>query len=145
MTQVRSAAFAEDALGVPDIRNGFDVPRGRHQQRNGAAVRSGGLRRERHDHGAGGRDEFAVTQAEAHLTELAHKYKDKGVRFIGVDVWEGDTKRVKPFVDEMGEKMDYSVALDTVPSGGDPNSGAMARTWMAAAEENGRWHTPRPW
>jgi thiol-disulfide isomerase/thioredoxin len=72
-----------------------------------------------------------------HLTELAHKYKDKGVRFIGVDVWERDTKLVKPFVEEMGDKMDYSVALDTVPDGGNPNDGAMARTWMAAAEEHG--------
>ena len=26
-----------------------------------------------------------------HLTELAHRFKDKGVRFIGVDVWEDDT------------------------------------------------------
>ena len=72
-----------------------------------------------------------------HLTELAHQYKDKGVRFIGVDVWEQDTTLVKPFVDEMGDKMDYSVALDTVPEKGDPNDGAMARTWMKAAEENG--------
>ena len=72
-----------------------------------------------------------------HLTELAHKYKDKGVRFIGVDVWEHDTKLVKPFVDEMGDKMDYSVALDDVPEGGDADDGAMAKTWMEAAEENG--------
>jgi thiol-disulfide isomerase/thioredoxin len=72
-----------------------------------------------------------------HLTELAHKYKDKGVRFIGVDVWEQDTKKVKPFVEEMGAKMDYSVALDTVPEGGSPSDGAMAKTWMAAAEEHG--------
>jgi len=72
-----------------------------------------------------------------HLTELAHKYKDKGVRFIGVDVWERDTKLVKPFVDQMGDKMDYSVALDNVPAGGNPNEGAMAKTWMKAAEENG--------
>jgi thiol-disulfide isomerase/thioredoxin len=72
-----------------------------------------------------------------HLTELAHKYKDKGVRFIGVDIWERDTKLVKPFVDQMGDKMDYNVALDTVPSGGSPNDGAMAKTWMAAAEEHG--------
>src|SRR5262245_9100185 len=63
-----------------------------------------------------------------HLTELAHKYKDKGVRFIGVDVWEHDTSKVKPFVDEMGDKMDYSVALDTVPAQGNPNDGAMAKT-----------------
>jgi thiol-disulfide isomerase/thioredoxin len=72
-----------------------------------------------------------------HLTELAHKYKDKGVRFIGVDVWERDTKLVAPFLAEMGDKMDYSVALDDVPKGGDPNDGAMAKTWMSAAEENG--------
>src|SRR6516165_1720294 len=72
-----------------------------------------------------------------HLTELAHKYKDKGVRFIGVDIWERDTKLVQPFVDQMGDKMEYSVALDDVPAGGNPNEGAMAKTWMKAADENG--------
>ncbi|MFO0958424.1 MAG: redoxin family protein [Isosphaeraceae bacterium] len=72
-----------------------------------------------------------------HLTELAHKYKDKGVQFIGVDVWENDTSLVKPFLEEMGDKMDYSVALDDVPKGGDPNDGAMAKNWLKAAEENG--------
>src|SRR5262249_46496067 len=39
--------------------------------------------------------------------------------------------------EEMGDKMDYSVALDRVPENGNPNDGAMARTWMRAAEENG--------
>ena len=39
-----------------------------------------------------------------HLTELAHKYKDKGVRFIGVNVWENDTKLVKPFVERDGRQ-----------------------------------------
>src|SRR5262249_40894197 len=72
-----------------------------------------------------------------HLTELAHRYKDKDVRFVGVDIWERDTKLVQPFVDEMGAKMDYSVALDTVPEKGDPNEGVMAKTWMKAAEEDG--------
>ena len=72
-----------------------------------------------------------------HLTELAHKYQDQGVRFIGVDVWERDTKLVAPFLAEMGDKMDYSVALDDVPKGGDPDDGAMAKGWMKAAEENG--------
>ena len=72
-----------------------------------------------------------------HLTELAHHYKDKGVRFVGVDVWEHDVKKVKPFVEEMGDKMDYNVALDTVPKSGNPNDGAMAKTWMQAAEEGG--------
>jgi len=72
-----------------------------------------------------------------HLTELAHEYKDKGVRFIGVDVWEHDMKAVQPFVDEMAEKMDYSVALDEVQDSADPNGGAMAKGWMAAADEHG--------
>jgi thiol-disulfide isomerase/thioredoxin len=72
-----------------------------------------------------------------HLTELAHKYKDQGVRVIGVDVWEQDTSLVQPFLEEMGDKMDYSVALDSVPKDGKPDDGVMATTWMAAAEEHG--------
>ncbi len=72
-----------------------------------------------------------------HLTELAHRYKDKDVQFVGVDVWEHDTKLVQPFLDEMGDKMDYNVALDTVPEGGNPNDGAMAKAWMRTAEEHG--------
>jgi thiol-disulfide isomerase/thioredoxin len=70
-----------------------------------------------------------------HLTELARKYKDK-VRFICVDVWERDLSKVEPFLKEMGDKMDYTVVLDDVP-GKDPNEGAMARTWLAAADEHG--------
>ncbi len=72
-----------------------------------------------------------------HLTELAHRFKEQGVRFVGVDVWERDRDKVKPFVEEMGAKMDYSVALDDVAEKGDPSDGAMARTWMKAAEESG--------
>jgi thiol-disulfide isomerase/thioredoxin len=72
-----------------------------------------------------------------HLTELAHRFKDKGVQFIGVDVWEQDTSKVKPFLAEMGDKMDYRVALDSIPEKGTANDGAMAKTWLKAAEENG--------
>ena len=72
-----------------------------------------------------------------HLTELARKYKGRGVTFIGVDVWERDRGRVKPFVEEMGDQMDYAVALDDVPEKGDPHDGAMAKGWMNAAEEDG--------
>jgi thiol-disulfide isomerase/thioredoxin len=72
-----------------------------------------------------------------HLTKLAHQYKEKGVRFIGVDIWETDTDAVEPFIKEMGDKMDYSVALDDVPKHAKANEGAMAKKWMAAAEENG--------
>jgi thiol-disulfide isomerase/thioredoxin len=72
-----------------------------------------------------------------HLMELAHQYKAKGVRFIGVDIWEQDVALVPPFVKEMGDKMDYNVALDSVPDKGDPKDGAMAKTSMRAAEEDG--------
>ncbi len=72
-----------------------------------------------------------------HLTELQKKYKDKGVKFIGVSVWERDPKLVEPFVKEMGEKMGYSVAADSIPDGEDGNSGKMAKTWMTAADLDG--------
>ena len=69
-----------------------------------------------------------------HLTELAHKYKD--VQFIGVDVREHDPKKVQPFVDQMGDKMDYSVALDTIEDPSKPTEGVILKSWMAAADEH---------
>ncbi len=44
-----------------------------------------------------------------HLTELQHKYKDK-VAFIGVT--SEDEETVRPFVEKMGDEMDYVVAVD---------------------------------
>jgi len=71
-----------------------------------------------------------------HLTELAHKYKGKAM-FTGVSVWEDpqatDEKylgKVDQFVKEMGSKMDYNVAADGL-------SATMAKTWMAAAGQDG--------
>ncbi len=71
-----------------------------------------------------------------HLTELAHKYRDKGVRFIGIDAFEHDVSKVKRFVEEMGDKMDFSVALDAVPDETDQKSWATAKKWMFAADEH---------
>jgi thiol-disulfide isomerase/thioredoxin len=45
-----------------------------------------------------------------HLTELQKKFKTQGVTFIGVSDETED--KVKPFVDKMGDKMDYTVAVD---------------------------------
>ncbi len=45
-----------------------------------------------------------------HLTELAHKFADRGVVFVGVS--DEDAAKVRPFVDNMGAKMDYTVAVD---------------------------------
>jgi thiol-disulfide isomerase/thioredoxin len=70
-----------------------------------------------------------------HLTELQKKYKD--VTFIGVSAFENDQKKVKPFVEEMGAKMDYRVALDDVPEGGQRQDGKMAKNWMIAAKQGG--------
>ena len=72
-----------------------------------------------------------------HLTEMAHKYTQ--VTFIGMDVWERgadiDTA-VSKFVEKMGDKMDYHVAMDTEDT-------FMANNWMKAADQNGI--PPRFW
>jgi len=71
-----------------------------------------------------------------HLTQLQKKHK-KDVKFIGVSVWEQDQSKVEPFVKEMGEKMDYNVAMDDVPAGGEGSEGKMAKAWMKAADADG--------
>ncbi|HAZ64674.1 MAG TPA: hypothetical protein DCZ72_13845 [Armatimonadetes bacterium] len=76
-----------------------------------------------------------------HLTELAKQHSN--VKFIGVDIWENDPDAVKAFVAEMGDQMDYAVAIDQLqaPAEGEdedgPTAGVMATTWMLAAGENG--------
>jgi len=70
-----------------------------------------------------------------HLTELQKKHPD--VNFIGVSVWEQDQAGVKPFVEKMGEKMSYRVAMDAVPEKGKGMEGAMAKNWMKAAGQDG--------
>ena len=76
-------------------------------------------------------------QTIPHLTKLAEKYKDK-VTIIGVSVWEranandpnAHIQRVEKFVQEMGDKMNYTVAVDGA-------EGVIAKTWMEAAGQNG--------
>ena len=46
-----------------------------------------------------------------HLTDLQRQFKDKGVTVIGISDEKAET--VKPFVEKMGDKMGYTVALDT--------------------------------
>ncbi len=45
-----------------------------------------------------------------HLTEMQKKYGEKGVVFVGVT--DEKAAVVKPFVEKMGAKMDYVVAID---------------------------------
>jgi thiol-disulfide isomerase/thioredoxin len=65
-----------------------------------------------------------------HLTKL--QKEDKDVTFIGVSI-DDDTAAVKPFVDKMGDKMDYRVAIDAHDGG----NGLMAQSWLAASGQEG--------
>ena len=48
-----------------------------------------------------------------HMSEMQKKYKDKNVTFIGVSIDdEATVGKAKPFVTEMGDKMNYTVAID---------------------------------
>jgi len=48
-----------------------------------------------------------------HLADLQKKFKGRNVTFIGVSTDDEQTVgNVKPFVKDMGEKMDYTVAID---------------------------------
>ncbi len=46
-----------------------------------------------------------------HLTEVQKKYKDKNVTIIGISNETSD--KVKPFVEKMGDNMNYTIAIDT--------------------------------
>lgn len=70
-----------------------------------------------------------------HLTKLQKQYKD--VSFIGVAILEDDPEEVEKFVEEMGDKMDYRVALDLIPEDGDGGDGAMVKNWMDPAGQKG--------
>lgn len=66
-----------------------------------------------------------------HITELAKTYKD--VTFIGVDSFEqpsDNLEAVKKFVADMGDKMDYKVAVDG-------SAEFMRKNWMEAAQQPG--------
>lgn len=64
-----------------------------------------------------------------HLTELQKKYKDRIV-FVGLS--KEDAATVRPFVDDMAEKMDYAIAVDA--------AGATFREYMTAFGKSGIPH-----
>src|SRR5450432_1074069 len=69
--------------------------------------------------------------AMPHLSVLAREYKDK-VTFIGVDIYEKKTtsmKKIRAFVDSIGERMDYHVATE--------DSNFMVAGWFNASGEQG--------
>ncbi len=62
-----------------------------------------------------------------HLSEMNTKFKDKGVTFIGVS--DEPTTKVKPFVEKMGKKMNYTVVVDP--------KRIVSKAWMEAAKQGG--------
>jgi len=52
-----------------------------------------------------------------HLTEIQNQFKDKSVTVIGISNESAET--VKPFVEKMGDDMNYTVAVDTANKVGD--------------------------
>jgi hypothetical protein len=58
--------------------------------------------------------------------------KFKQVTFIGVSI-DDEVDKVKPFVDTMGDKMDYRVAIDAR----DGKHGRMTQTWLDASGQEG--------
>ncbi|WP_164122312.1 TlpA family protein disulfide reductase [Sphingobacterium sp. xlx-130] len=67
--------------------------------------------------------------AMPHLSKLAAEYKDK-VTIIGVDIYKEESTpigKIKAFVDSMGSRMDYHVAID--------DSSHMVEEWIVAFDE----------
>ncbi len=62
------------------------------------------------------------------LTSLQEKFPDKKLTVIGVSIDQGGLNVVRPFVEKMGAKMDYTVALD---------AGGTVAAYMAATGRSG--------
>jgi thiol-disulfide isomerase/thioredoxin len=63
-----------------------------------------------------------------HLSQLQARYKD--ITFIGQDCWEPDASAIAPYVQQMGDTMNYRVAVDDSPQG------KMGHTWLDAAGQD---------
>jgi len=61
-----------------------------------------------------------------HLTEVQEKYEDRGVLVVGIS--NEDEATVRPFVENMGQKMDYHVAVD--------GAGKVRGGYMGAFKQN---------
>ena len=78
-----------------------------------------------------------------HLTEVAHKYKDKNVVVVGVSKEDADV--VKPFVEKQGAKMDYNVAIDPTRNVSDGymkafNCNGIPHAFIVDAKGKIAWH-----
>ncbi|MBX3385612.1 MAG: redoxin family protein [Phycisphaeraceae bacterium] len=74
-----------------------------------------------------------------HLTEMAHRFKKDGVTMIGISSSDKDLETVEKFVEKMGDKMDYTVAVDRkveMEEGGRPTP-LTSHAYMTAAGRRG--------
>lgn len=65
-----------------------------------------------------------------HLDGYHDKYHEKGLRVLGMSVWEDDFDKVKSFVEKKGEGMSYPVAFVG-------NGGGFEQRWLKAANVKG--------
>lgn len=68
-----------------------------------------------------------------HVDELYDKYQEKGLRVIGVNVWEDGKEKVAEFVEKKGDGMSYPVAYTG-------KGGAFETEWLKPAEVTGIPH-----
>lgn len=68
-----------------------------------------------------------------HVDELYDKYQEKGLRVIGVNVWEDGKDKVAEFVEKKGDGMSYPVAYTG-------KGGAFETEWLKPAEVTGIPH-----
>ncbi|RYD41376.1 MAG: redoxin domain-containing protein [Verrucomicrobiaceae bacterium] len=68
-----------------------------------------------------------------HVDELYDKYQDKGLRVIGVNVWEDGKEKVADFVKAKGDGMSYPVAYTG-------KGGAFETEWLKPADVKGIPH-----
>lgn len=69
--------------------------------------------------------------AMPHLAQLHRDFSERGLVVLAANVWEQDTSKVPPFLEEQKENMPFAVALT-----GD-ESGEFAKQWLEAAGVNG--------
>lgn len=78
-----------------------------------------------------------------HLTELQQRFKDKGVVVIGIS--DEGVDKVKPFVEKMGDQMDYTVACDDARQSSDGymkayGQGGIPHAFIVGKQGKVIWH-----